>query len=129
MQRKSREKLFDRAIQRNDVRLMLLRSLKEGKPIWYATDQGYRGKNSVMVPFFGIPAPTNTALSRVAETSGAPVVPFFGERLPGTQGYRVTVCRRWKDFPSEDPAADALRINKLAGREYPQGAGAISLEP
>jgi len=56
VQRRSRERLFERAIQRNDIRLML-RSLKEGKPIWYATDQGYRGKSSVMVPFFGIPAP------------------------------------------------------------------------
>jgi KDO2-lipid IV(A) lauroyltransferase len=112
VQRKSRERLFDRAIQRNDIRLML-RSLKEGKPIWYATDQGYRGKNSVMVPFFGIPAPTNTAVSRVAETSGAPVVPFFVERLPGAQGYRVVVVPELEGFPSADAAADALRLNKL----------------
>ena len=30
---------FDRAIPRNEVR-QLLKSLKEGKPVWYATDQG-----------------------------------------------------------------------------------------
>lgn len=110
--RESRERLFERAIPRNDIRV-LLRSLKDGKPIWYATDQGYRGKNSIMVPFFGIPAPTNPALSRVARTSGAPVVPFFVERLPGAQGYQVTILPALEGFPSGDDAADALRLNKL----------------
>ncbi|HLW75045.1 MAG TPA: LpxL/LpxP family Kdo(2)-lipid IV(A) lauroyl/palmitoleoyl acyltransferase [Gammaproteobacteria bacterium] len=110
--RRSRERHFDRAIPRNDVRLML-KSLKDGKPVWYAPDQGYRGKNSEMVPFFGIPAPTNTATSRLARTSGAPVVPFFVERLPGAQGYALTLEPALMDFPTDDVAADALRINKL----------------
>lgn len=109
--RVSRERHFDRAIPRNEVR-QLLKSLKEGRPVWYATDQGYRGKDSRMVPFFGIPAPTNIVLSRLARTSGAPVVPFFAKRLPGTQGYHLTLGPVLKDFPSDDPEADALRINK-----------------
>ncbi len=108
---RSRLRHFDRAIQRNEVR-QLLKSLKEGKPVWYAMDQGYRGKNSEMVPFFGIPAPTNTAISRLARTSGAPVVPFFAKRLPGTQGYKLTLGPALKNFPSDDPVADALRINE-----------------
>jgi KDO2-lipid IV(A) lauroyltransferase len=112
VQRTARERLFDRAIQRNDVRT-LLRSLKDGMPIWYATDQGYRGKNSIMVPFFGIPAPTNAAITRLSETSGAPVVPIFGERLPGSQGYKVTILPALEDFPGGDPAADMLRLNRL----------------
>ena len=110
--RRSRERHFDRAIPRNDVRLML-KSLKNGKPVWYAPDQGYRGKNSEMVPFFGIPAPTNTATSRLARASGAPVVPFFVERLPGAQGYALTLEPALEDFPTEDPVSDALRINRL----------------
>src|SRR5215469_2709878 len=101
--RRSRERHFDRAIPRNDVRLML-KSLKEGKPVWYAPDQGYRGKNSEMIPFFGIPAPTNTATSRLARASGAPVVPFFVERLPGTRGYSLTLLPALEGFPTEDPA-------------------------
>jgi Kdo2-lipid IVA lauroyltransferase/acyltransferase len=112
VQRRAREKLFDRAIQRNDVRT-LLRSLKEGKPVWYATDQGYRGKNSVMVPFFGIPAPTNPGLLKLARSSQVPVVPLFGERLPGIQGYKVTVLPALEDFPTDDPVADLQRLNGL----------------
>lgn len=108
--RVSREKLFERAIPRNEVR-QLLKSLKEGKPVWYATDQGYRGKDSRMVPFFGIPAPTNTVLSRLAKSTGAPVVPFFGRRLPGTRGYHLALGPALQGFPSEDPEADALRVN------------------
>ncbi len=110
--RGSRERHFERAIPRNDVRLML-RSLKEGKPVWYAMDQGYRGKNSEMVPFFGVPAPTNTALSRLARTSGAPVVPFFSRRLPGLEGYKLSIEPALEGFPTDDPVADAVRVNKL----------------
>ena len=105
-----REKIFERAIPRNEIR-QLLKSLKEGKPVWYATDQGYRGKDSRMVPFFGIPAPTNTVLSRLAKTSGAPIVPFFGLRLPGNRGYRLSLGPVLQDFPSNDSQADALRVN------------------
>ncbi|MDE2091352.1 MAG: LpxL/LpxP family Kdo(2)-lipid IV(A) lauroyl/palmitoleoyl acyltransferase [Gammaproteobacteria bacterium] len=110
--RRNRERIFERAIPRNDVRSLLM-GLKQGKPIWYANDQGYRGKGSIMVPFFGIPAPTNPALSRVAHSSAAPVVPFFGERLPGSRGYRLEIFPALKNFPSDDPAADAARINKF----------------
>ncbi|MHB8424659.1 MAG: LpxL/LpxP family Kdo(2)-lipid IV(A) lauroyl/palmitoleoyl acyltransferase [Gammaproteobacteria bacterium] len=110
--RRSRERHFDRAIPRQDVRLML-KSLKEGKPVWYAPDQGYRGRHSEMIPFFGIPAPTNTALSRLARASGAPVVPFFVERLPGTRGYKLTLDPMLTGFPGGDTVADALRVNRL----------------
>jgi Kdo2-lipid IVA lauroyltransferase/acyltransferase len=109
--RASRERLFERAIPREDVRVML-KSLKSGKPVWYATDQGYRGKHSEMVPFFGIPAPTNVAISRLAKTSNAPVVPFFAMRLPGTQGYKLVIEPELENFPTDDPAADALRLNQ-----------------
>lgn len=110
--RKSRERHFDLAIPRNDIRLML-KSLKAGKPVWYAPDQGYRGKASEMIPFFGVPAPTNTATSRLARMSDAPVVPFFVERLPGAQGYRLYALPALENFPSDDAAADALRVNRL----------------
>jgi Kdo2-lipid IVA lauroyltransferase/acyltransferase len=110
--RSNRERLYERAIPRNDVRL-LLKSLKEGKPIWYAMDQGYRGKSSIMVPFFGIPAPTNPALSRLARSSKAAVVPFFGERLPGKRGYRLEIYPALDDFPTDDQLADTLRVNRL----------------
>jgi KDO2-lipid IV(A) lauroyltransferase len=45
--------------------------------------------------------------------TGAAVLPYFPERLPGSQGYRVTIGPPLEDFPSEDPVADAERFNRL----------------
>lgn len=110
--RRSREKHFERAIARNDIR-GLLRSLREGHAVWYAPDQAYRGTDSIMVPFFGMPASTITATARIAEISGAPLVPFFAERLPDAQGYRLHIGKPLDDVPSGDAHADATRINAV----------------
>lgn len=106
-------------IPMDDVR-GLLRSLKANVPVWYAPDQGFLGKGMLMVPFFGIDAPTNTATSRLARMSGAPVVPFFIHRLPGTEGYLVRFLPALDAFPTDDVAADAERINHLIEAEVRQ---------
>ena len=91
----------------------LLRAFKRGRAVWYAPDQNHGLRNSVFVPFFGIPACTLTATSRLAAMSGALVVPYFPRRLPGNAGYQVVILPALEDFPSDDPAADARRINAL----------------
>jgi KDO2-lipid IV(A) lauroyltransferase len=101
-----------RAIPRDEVRT-LIAALKNNEPVWYAPDQSYRKKGAQMVPFFGIPAPTNTATSRIARMTGATVLPYFPERLPGSQGYRMVIGPPLENFPSDDPAADAERFNHL----------------
>lgn len=110
--RRARERHCEYAIPRGDARA-LLNSLKMGLPVWYAPDQNYKSENTVFVPFFGVPASTITATSRLARMSGAAVVPFFQHRLPGTQGYALTLLPALTDFPSEDVEADTLRINHL----------------
>lgn len=99
-----------RAIPRDDVRT-LITALKNNEPVWYAPDQAYRKKGAEMVPFFGIPAATNTATSRLARMTGAAVLPFFQERLPNGQ-YRMVIHPALDHFPSDDPAADAKRFNE-----------------
>ena len=101
-----------RAIARDDIRT-LIGALRDNEPVWYAPDQSYRKKGAQMVPFFGVPAATNTATSRLARMTGAAVLPFFQERLPGSQGYRVVIHPMLENFPTDDPAADAERYNKL----------------
>ena len=107
-----RERHFAAAIPKSDTR-GLLRTLKSNTPVWYATDQAMRGKHSALVPFFGIPAPTNTGTSRLAKISGAPVIPAFGYRLPEKRGFRMVVQEPLTDFPSDDPIADTARINRV----------------
>jgi len=100
------------AIPRDDVRGMI-NALKRNEAVWYAPDQAYRKKGAEMVPFFGIPAATNTATSRLARMTQAIVLPYFARRLPGKQGYLAQIHPPLEGFPSGSPAHDAERFNHL----------------
>ncbi|BAZ93018.1 lauroyl/myristoyl acyltransferase [Thiohalobacter thiocyanaticus] len=110
--RRARERHFERAIAREDMR-GFLRSLKRNMPVWYAPDQDYGREKSVFTPFFGVPAATITATSRLAAASGAAVVPFFPERRADGRGYVLRLQPALADFPGASPEADAARINAL----------------
>ena len=97
------------AIERSDIK-GLLRALRDNLPVWYAPDQGVRGRQAELVPFFGVPASTQTATHRIAKVSRAPVLPFFGCRLPNGR-YRLTIHPPLQAFPTDDPAGDTARIN------------------
>jgi KDO2-lipid IV(A) lauroyltransferase len=99
-------------IAHDDIRAMI-RALKNNEAVWYAPDQSYRNKGAAMVKFFGIPAATTTATSRLARISGAAVLTYFPERLPGTAGYRVHISPALENFPGTDPGQDAARFNSL----------------
>ncbi len=107
---RNRGRRAKRAIPRDDIRT-LVTALKNNEPVWYAPDQSYRKKGAEMVPFFRIPAATNTATSRLARMTGAAVLPYFPERLPGSQGYRMIIQPMLEGFPSDSPVADAERFN------------------
>jgi KDO2-lipid IV(A) lauroyltransferase len=98
-------------IQRDKPRQMM-RVLKKGGAVWYAPDQNYRGKGFVFADFFGMPAATNPATSRFAAATGAVVVPMVVLRRPGG-GYRVLFEPAFTDFPTDDPARDARRMNAV----------------
>ncbi len=110
--RRGREQRAEKAIPRKDVRGMV-RSLKNNQPVWYAPDQSLGTRFTAVVPFFAEPCITNTATSRIAKMSGAPVLPFFQERLPGNAGYRIMIGEALENFPSGDDTADATRFNQL----------------
>jgi KDO2-lipid IV(A) lauroyltransferase len=98
--------------ERRDLRA-LLRALRAGHTVWFAPDQAYLGPHGMDVPFFGVPAPTNTATARLAAASRAPVLPFFVERLPRDATWRVSIEPPLENFPAGDPLADATRINRV----------------
>lgn len=99
------------AVPMDDLR-GLIRALRKGHIMWYAPDQGKKGKLFQIVPFFGVPAQTNTATSRIAKMSGSPVVPYFGIRLPDGS-YELRILPPLENFPSDDAEADSLRTNRL----------------
>ena len=90
----------------------LVRALRAGHSIWYAPDQGKRTPGSEILPFFGVPAITNTATSKIAKMTGTAVVPFFGRREPDGS-YTLTIHPALENFPTDDASADAIRINQL----------------
>jgi Kdo2-lipid IVA lauroyltransferase/acyltransferase len=96
----------------DDIRAMI-RALRKNEAVWYAPDQSYRNKGAVMAKFFGIPAASNTGTSRLARISGATVMTYFGERLPGNAGYRVVIGAPLENFPGTDPTADVERYHQL----------------
>lgn len=103
-------------IASDDIRGMV-RVLKSGGAVWYAPDQAYRGKGAVNVPLFGRPATTNPATPRLAVLTGAVVLPYFVERLPGELRYVVRIGPALEDFPSDDPVRDLARHHRLIETE------------
>ncbi|RMG29636.1 MAG: LpxL/LpxP family Kdo(2)-lipid IV(A) lauroyl/palmitoleoyl acyltransferase [Gammaproteobacteria bacterium] len=120
--RASRERLFEKAIPRDDMR-GFLRSLKAGHAVWYAPDQDHGIHHAVFVDFFGVQAAMITGTHRLARISGAPVVPFFPKRLAGDAGYHLRILPPLDRFPTGDVHADTQRISTLieqAVRECPE---------
>lgn len=91
-----------------------VRYLRRGGTIWYAPDQDMRGKDSIFVPFFGVPAATITATHHLARLSGACVMPFFHRRLPGG-GYALRLEAPLADF-AQDVRADTECVNACIER-------------
>lgn len=100
---------FTRNIDRSDFR-SVIRKLKANEIIWYAPDQDFGMKQSVFVPFFGVPAATLTATTRLAKLNGSPVLMLAQHRLAnGT--YELELFPVIEPFPTGDEVADATRIN------------------
>ena len=101
----------DELIENKNVRA-LIRGLRKGRATWFAPDQDFAEQDIVFTPFLGGIASTLTATARMAEMTGAKVVPFYPVRLDRGRGYRLVILPALKDFPSNDIEKDSARINK-----------------
>jgi Kdo2-lipid IVA lauroyltransferase/acyltransferase len=102
-----------RVFERHDAgALPLVRAIrKEGVAFFNLPDMDFGRKETVFAPFFGIPASTLLAPSRMARSLKMVVQPVVAEMLPGGQGWCVRFLEPWTDWPSDDPVADAARMN------------------
>jgi KDO2-lipid IV(A) lauroyltransferase len=107
MLRTGRERSAASTIEKRDIKKMV-RSLRDGRLVWYAPDQSYNRKGSEVVEFFGVPSMHTTATSTLARLGNATVVPFFPRRLPDGR-YHLTILPPLENFPSDDPVADTRR--------------------
>jgi KDO2-lipid IV(A) lauroyltransferase len=69
-------------------------------------------RDAAFVPFFGVPASTLLAPSRMAKALDMAVQPVVADMLPGGAGYRVRFLDAWADFPSDDAFADTAAMNR-----------------
>lgn len=119
------DKVFDAVVRRGRMRFgraelfsrkesakPLMRCIKQGHAFFNLPDMDFGRKDSAFVSFFGVPASTLLAPSRMARALGMVVQPIVGEMLPGGQGYRVRFLEPWQHFPTNDAEADALAMNR-----------------
>ncbi len=119
------DKVMDAALRRGRLRLgnaeifsrddagrALFRAIRKGDGFFNLPDMDFGLRDAAFVPFFGVPAVTLLAPSRMARALNMIVQPVVAEILPGGEGYRVRFEAPWADFPTEDAVADAARMNR-----------------
>ena len=91
----------------------ILKGMREGMPFIYPPDQDQGVRDGAFIPFFGVPAATMTSVPRIAQITGAKVVPSITRLLPGGEGYVLTFYPAWENYPSGDDIADTRRMNEF----------------
>ena len=124
------EKIFMRArtrfgapvlVSRQEGLRSVIRVVKSGKPFYFLPDMDFGKRDSIFVPFFGIPTATLTTLPRLAGMTGAAVIPVVTRQVG--DGYVVKFYPEWKDYPTGDLEADVRRMNAFIEervREMPE---------
>jgi len=107
LQRRGRARNSHEIIASDSVR-SLLKFLKRNGVVWYAPDLAYR--EGELIPFFGEPAMTNIATSKIARMSGAAVLPYQYRRIEGSARYEIHIYAPLDAFPSDDPVGDTRRL-------------------
>jgi KDO2-lipid IV(A) lauroyltransferase len=97
---------------RDQAAKALVRAIRKGDGFFNLPDMDFGTRDAAFVPFFGVPAITLLAPSRLARALDMIVQPIVAEILPGGRGYRVRYEEPWSGFPSDDPVADAARMNR-----------------
>jgi KDO2-lipid IV(A) lauroyltransferase len=97
---------------RTDAAKPLLRAIRRGDAFFNLPDMDFGERDAAFVPFFGIPAATLLAPSRLASAMNMVVQPVVADMLPGGQGYRVRFLDAWSDFPTADALADTAAVNR-----------------
>jgi KDO2-lipid IV(A) lauroyltransferase len=101
----------------------ILKGMRNNMPFVYPPDQDQGVKDGAFIPFFGVPAATMTSVPRIAQMTGAKVVPSITRVLPGGEGYVLTFYPAWENFPSGDNIIDTRRVNAFIedrAREMPE---------
>ncbi len=100
-----------RMVARQEGVKPILRALQEGQALQLSPDMDLGVKDSVFVPFFGVPAATVTALPRMARLMRARIVPLVIRQLEGGRGYVARFYPAWENYPGDSVEDDTRRMN------------------
>ncbi len=107
-------------LSKRDFARSILHALRNNEPVGILVDQNSAGDNAAFVPFFGKQACTNLTFAKLAERSGAAVIPGFAVWSEAENKYIL------RFYPAVemmgDPVEDTARIQaavETAIREYP----------
>lgn len=96
---------------RQDGLRQAIRLMRQGVPFYFLPDMDLGPRDAVFVPFFGVSAATVTSVARLAQMTGAAIVPCVTE-LTDT-GYICRLYPAWEDFPGDDLKSATLRMNQF----------------
>lgn len=125
---RQRNKMFDAALRKGRLRFTadasnllardagvkpIMRAMKSGRPFLMLPDMDFGARESVFVPFFGIPAATLTAPARLSSATQGQVIPVVTRFLPNYQGWKVIFYPPWDDYPGADLNAATRHMNEF----------------
>lgn len=88
----------------------VIRAMRKGLPFYYLPDMDHGRKNSIFIPFFGVPAATVPMACRLAKITKAKVCMCIAEMT--SEGYVVHISSAWENYPTDDVEADTRRITQ-----------------
>lgn len=108
--RSSRDRLGDVVmLDRREGLRPMVRAIREGRRLYFLPDMDFGDRDSLFVPFFGIPAATVTTLPRLVSLTQARVVPVTFWQTD--EGYVIQFFPAWDNYPTGDLGADIARMN------------------
>lgn len=87
----------------------LMQAMKSGRPLYYLPDMDFGDRDSVFVTFFGIPAATVTAVSRLSRLLNAQVIPVTTQFKRGK--YFITLHPPLDNLSRENDTESTQAIN------------------
>ncbi|HUG09759.1 MAG TPA: hypothetical protein VMM36_02040 [Opitutaceae bacterium] len=107
-----RDKMSKRMFAIDDLK-GAVRALRDGEIIWYAPDQGKKFKDTVIAPFFGVPAVTNAATGKIAKLGRALVIPYSIVRTSDRGFYRARIGAPIEELVDAEPVDQAVVVNRV----------------
>jgi KDO2-lipid IV(A) lauroyltransferase len=123
---RQRNQVFDEALRKGRLRFTpdasnlmardagvkpIMRAMRNGRPFLMLPDMDFGPRESIFVPFFGIPAATLTAPARLTAATQGQVIPVVTRFLPDYRGWKVIFYPAWNDYPGDDMSAATRRMN------------------